>query len=292
MGFFGDFGAVYVVPYLPGSFPPVRSPRGGTRFCASAAGMRWKGSRSNAASLGGPRFVAAARTGFLSCRPTDTARTKPGPPRMRLHVFWLCSKESCGQLPPKQTPYSGPGLRASIRPPPRGGCRPVKGSAMGLCIRCKWKGRQGEYCGWPLDAVFRMVQYSVKSRHSHLSGCIGLVGRAVPCPPCEMAAAWRQMESFPCAWQARATSGGAASSRAHFLFFPPAPRAHLKLVTSLPLPPLSFLARPKARHRIFSLVTFHLSLACPLPWAKPPSHFPHPRAQSRIPLPLGIGRES
>ncbi len=30
-----------------------------------------------------------------------------------------------------------------------GGCRPVEGSAVGLSLRGKWKGRRGEYCGWP-----------------------------------------------------------------------------------------------------------------------------------------------
>ena len=34
-------------------------------------------------------------------------------------------------------------------PPFFGGGRPVEGSAMGLCLRSKWKGRRGEYCGKP-----------------------------------------------------------------------------------------------------------------------------------------------
>ena len=41
-------------------------------------------------------------------------------------------------------PYSGHGLRASIRPPP---CRPEEGSATGLCLRSKWKGRGGSTAG-------------------------------------------------------------------------------------------------------------------------------------------------
>ncbi len=58
---------------------PGRSPRGGTRFRASALGKRQRGSRNTVPVLGGPRFVAAARTG-CSCHvpEADQIRIFPG----------------------------------------------------------------------------------------------------------------------------------------------------------------------------------------------------------------------
>ncbi len=51
-------------------------------------------------------------------------------------------------LPGRWGPHSGHGVRASIRPLREGGAARWK-TVAGVHIRSGWKGRRGEYCGWP-----------------------------------------------------------------------------------------------------------------------------------------------
>ena len=108
-------------------------------------------------------------------------------------------------------------------------------------------------------------------------------GRAIPSPARQDAAPPEAPHNT--IQNSRATSGGAASSRAHSFHVPPAKRAHRisSLVTRL-----SSLARPPGRaNRIPSLVTFHFSLR-PLsdsgrppviPCMTPRAHRPRPDAR-------------
>ncbi len=78
-------------------------------------------------------------------------------------------------LPGRWGPHSGHGVRASIRPLREGGAARWK-TVAGVHIRSGWKGRRGEYCGWPsrhASAWFIRKGLEFCCRNGVVLGCDG-----------------------------------------------------------------------------------------------------------------------
>jgi hypothetical protein len=120
--------------------------------CPSFSGCAVPSNKRSIQKLSVSPFLRSLRV----CAAGPSLKDNPGLISIPGGVHWEgrssarhCGRKTSGKRRKNATrSYCDKGVR-SPSPPPRGGCRPVEASAMGLCLRSGWKGRRGEYCGWP-----------------------------------------------------------------------------------------------------------------------------------------------